>query len=123
MNYRSQELSGAMPTTFRRWTVLAALLLSVALWTACGDVFRPVAVPLVGNPPDPANYHFAMVISQNAPGSPSSAMQIDVSGDSNVGNAKLGLGPVHAALLPPVGGRVYVANNLDDSISAFAPAP
>jgi DNA-binding beta-propeller fold protein YncE len=62
-------------------------------------------------------------VSQNAPGSPSTAMQIDVSGDSNVGNAKLGLGPVHAALLPPVGGRVYVANNLADSVSTFAPAP
>lgn len=112
-----------MPATIWQWTALVGLLLSVGLWTACGDVFRPVAVPVVGNPPDPANYHFAMVVSQNAPGSPSSAMQIDVSGDSNVGNAKLGLGPVHAAVLPPVGGRVYVANNLDDSVSTFAPAP
>ena len=50
-------------------------------------------------------------------------MQIDVSGDTNVGNAKLGLGPVHAALLPPNGARVYVANNQDDTVSTFAPAP
>jgi DNA-binding beta-propeller fold protein YncE len=123
MNSGFQELSGKRPATSWQWTAVIALLLSVSLWTACGDVFRPVAVPVVGNPPDPANYHFALVVSQNAPGSPSSAMQIDVSGDSNVGNAKLGLGPVHAALLPPAGGRVYVANNLDDSVSAFAPAP
>jgi DNA-binding beta-propeller fold protein YncE len=106
-----------------RWSACIAVLLSLAVWVGCGDVFRPVAVPVVGNPPDPANYHFAMVVSQNAPGSPSSAMQIDVSGDSNIGNAKIGVGPVHAALLPPNGGRVYVANNLDDTVSAFAPAP
>jgi DNA-binding beta-propeller fold protein YncE len=123
MSCGRKKLSGAMPKIFSRWTALVAVLFSVALWAACGDVFRPVAVPVVGNPPDPANYHFAMVVSQNAPGSPSSAMQIDVSGDSNVGNAKLGLGPVHAALLPPFGGRVYVANNLDDSVSTFTPAP
>lgn len=114
---------GRMPTTIWRWTALLGLLLSVGLWVACGDVFRPVAVPVTGNPPDPANYHFAMVVSQNAPGTPSSAMQIDVSGDSNVGNAKLGLGPAYAALLPPNGARVYIANNLDDTVSTFAPAP
>jgi YVTN family beta-propeller protein len=107
----------------RRRTALLALLLSLGVWVACGDVFRPVAVPVTGNPPDPANYHFAMVVSQNAPGSPSTAMQIDVSGDTNVGNAKVGVGPVHAAVLPPSGGRVYVANHVDDSVSVFAPAP
>src|SRR5581483_1728832 len=115
--------SGIKPAALWRWSASTTILILIGLWAACGDVFRPVAVPVTGNPPDPANYHFAMVVSQNAPGSPSSAMQIDVSGDTNVGNAKLGLGPVHAALLPPNGARVYVANHLDDSVSTFAPAP
>lgn len=123
MSRYGKQSSGVMPVAIWNRTALIAVLLSITAWVACGDVFRPVAVPVVGNPPDPANYHFAMVVSQNAPGSPSSAMQIDVSGDSNVGNAKLGLGPVSAALLPPTGGRVYVANNLDDTVSTFAPAP
>ena len=121
MNMTSKEFLGIAPTAWRRYALLGVIL-SVAIWVACGDVFRPVAVPVTGNPPDPSNFHFAVVVSQNAPGSPSSAMQIDVSGDSNVGNAKLGLGPVHAALLPPAGGRVYVANNLNDTVSAFTPA-
>ena len=106
MNRGYRKFFGTLPKGMQRRSALVALLLSVIIWAACGDVFRPVAVPVAGNPPDPANFHFAMVVSQNAPGSPSSAMQIDVSGDSNVGNAKLGLGPVHAALLPPAGGRV-----------------
>lgn len=122
MNLAGKQ-SAARAAPIWRWTASITVLLSVVLWASCGDVFRPVAVPVVGNPPDPANYHFAMVVSQNAPGSPSSAMQIDVSGDSNVGNAKVGVGPVYAALLPPNGGRVYTANNLDDTVSAFAPAP
>jgi DNA-binding beta-propeller fold protein YncE len=122
MNRGYRKFLGTLPTGIRRRSALLALLLSVIVCVACGDVFRPVAVPVIGNPPDPANFHFAMVVSQNAPGTPSSAMQIDVSGDSNVGNAKLGLGPVHAALLPPAGGRVYVANNLNDTVSVFTPA-
>jgi DNA-binding beta-propeller fold protein YncE len=122
MNRKCKTCFGTAPKGSWRRSALLGVLLSVGIWVACGDVFRPVAVPVTGNPPDPSNFHFALVVSQNAPGSPSSAMQIDVSGDSNVGNAKLGLGPVHAALLPPAGARVYVANNLDDSVSSFSPA-
>jgi DNA-binding beta-propeller fold protein YncE len=123
MNRECNKFFGMAPTGIWRSSALWGVLFLAIICIACGDVFRPVAVPVTGNPPDPSNFHFAMVLSQNAPGSPSSAMQIDVSGDSRVGNAKLGLGPVHAALLPPVGGRVYVANNLDDTVSAFTPAP
>src|SRR5213080_3051037 len=45
--------------------------------------------------------------------------RIDVSGDTNVGVATVGLGPVHAALLPN-GSRIYVANSLEDTISSYA---
>jgi YVTN family beta-propeller protein len=46
--------------------------------------------------------------------------RIDVSGDTNVGVAPLGLGPVHAALLPN-SSQLYVANFLEDTVSSFAP--
>src|SRR5207245_9200336 len=50
-------------------------------------------------------------------------MQIDVSGDSNIGTAKVGLGPVHAAVQPSGTAHVFVANSLDDTVASFSPAP
>ncbi len=117
------HLRGALTTTIVRKTALILLLSSMAvIWISCGDVFRPVANPLPGPIPDPQNFHFAIVVSQNAPSNPGTGMQIDVSGDTNVGVARTATAPVHAALLPPNGNRVYVANGAGDSVSVFAPA-
>jgi hypothetical protein len=100
----------------------AAILMFVALalWTGCGDVFRPVANPIPGPTGDPRNFHIAVVVSQNAVGNPGSGMQIDVSGDSNVGVVQAGQQPLFAAMQPN-GGRVFVSNS-DGSISSFTPA-
>lgn len=124
------HFTGLLPMTTRRRTGSGVLLLALLVWTGCGDVFRPVANPIPGPPPDPQNFHFAIVASQNAPGNPGSGMQIDVSGDTNVGTVKTGSlgvvppgqGPVHAAILPPSAARVYVANGMDDTVSTFTPA-
>jgi DNA-binding beta-propeller fold protein YncE len=124
------DSSGATPLTTGRCTAFALLLLAMLICTGCGDVFRPVANPQPGPVPDPKNFHFAIVASQNAPGNQGSAMQIDVSGDTNVGVVKagalglgsLGQGPVHAAILTPNANRVYVANGLNDSVTTFSPA-
>jgi DNA-binding beta-propeller fold protein YncE len=115
--------SKAVPTTFVRKAALIFLLSSMALvWLSCGDVFRPVANPLPGPIPDPKNFHFAIVLSQNAPSNPGTGMQIDVSGDTNVGVVSTATAPVHAGLLPPGGNRVYVANGAGDSVSVFTTA-
>ena len=119
-----------MPITTWRKIAVASLLLACLICTGCGDVFRPVANPIQGPTPNPRNYHFAVVASQNAPGNPGSGMQIDVSGDTDVGVvssgstgiATPGQGPIHAALLGPSAGRVYVANGANDSVSTFTPA-
>jgi hypothetical protein len=100
--------------------VLFILLLSLALWTSCGDTFRPVANPVPGPIPDPRNFHLAVVISQNALGNPGSGMQIDVSGDSSVGVVNAGQQPIHAALTTQ-GTRVFVANT-DGTVTTFTPA-
>jgi hypothetical protein len=123
------HFTGLLPMTTKYTTALAVLLLAL-LCAGCGDIFRPVANPIPGPPPDPQNFHFAIVASQNAPGNPGSGMQIDVSGDSNVGAVQAGSlgvvspgqGPVHAAILPPNAARVYVANGMDDTVSTFTPA-
>ncbi len=96
------------------------ILLALVLWTGCGDVFRPVANPIPGPTTDPRNFHIAIVVSQNAVGNPGSGMQIDVSGDSNVGVVNAGQQPLYAALLPQ-SNRVFVSNS-DGTVTSFDPA-
>jgi YVTN family beta-propeller protein len=99
---------------------VGGLLLLALICTSCGDTFRPVATPISPPPPDPSSFHYVLVISSNGPSNPGSSTRIDVSGDTNAGVAKLGLGPVHAALLPNAG-RIYVANSLEDTVSSYSP--
>jgi YVTN family beta-propeller protein len=113
---------------------IALVLMLFPIGTGCGDTFRPVAVPIPGPAPDPQNFHFTIVASQNAPGNPGSGMQIDVSGDTNVGAVPAGSrgcpnnlcvpgeGPVHAAILSLGANRVYLANGTDDTVTTFSPA-
>ena len=103
---------------------LGAVLVLLVICISCGDTFRPVAIPVTPNPPDPASLHFSLVLSQNINGSisnPGAVSRIDVSGDTDVGVAKVGLGPVHGTLLPD-GSRVYVANIQEDTVSVYAPS-
>ena len=105
-----------------------AAVLPILLWVSCGDQFRPVATPLTPPPPDPQSTHFVFVIdgngfttNSNGTVNPGSSTRIDVSGDTNTSVASVGLGPVHAALLPN-GTRIYVANSLEDTVSSYAPS-
>src|SRR2546430_3037619 len=96
------------------------LLLLTLICTSCGDTFRPVATRISPPPRDPSSFHYVLVISSNGPSNPGSSTRIDVSGDTNVGVAKLGLGPLHTALLPN-GARIYVANSLENTVSSYLP--
>ena len=106
----SQSLVG------RVWAILVLTLICIS----CGDTFRPVATPISPPPPDPSSFHYVLVISSNGPSNPGSSTRIDVSGDTNAGVAKLGLGPVHAALLPNAA-RIFVANSLENTVSSYLP--
>ncbi len=113
------DFSVGVVMTLWRATRAAAVLVLILAWSGCGDTFRPVAVPIPAPPPDPSSFHFVLMIGENGPNNPGSATRIDVSGDSNAGEATVGLGPVHATLLPN-GGRIYVANSLEDTVSSYA---
>ena len=101
--------------------VMTVLLL---LWAGCGDVYRPVANPILPTQPNPSFSHIVMVLSDNGANNPGASTTIDVSGDSAESQSQTGLQPVHAVL---VGGtQVFVANSLEDTVSAFGaavPAP
>jgi YVTN family beta-propeller protein len=106
---------------FWRGALVLGILVLCLIGASCGDQFRPVAIPITPPPPDPQSFHFALVLSDNGLHDPGASSRLDVSGDSNLGVAQLGLGPAHAVLIPNAN-RVYVANTSEDSISSYAPA-
>jgi len=97
---------------------VAALALFLFILTSCGETYRPVATPVIPNPPNPAFSHSILVINGNGANNPGSSTTIDVSGDSAVSQSALGLMPVHAVLLPAQS-VAYVADSLDDTVSEF----
>jgi hypothetical protein len=114
--------------SFRRVGGLTAIALATLLWVACGQVYRPVVIPINIPPPNSSNSHAVYAISTNAPFYPGTVMQIDVSGDSVIGQTDAGLNPTHMATLPNFS-RVFVtsgAGNLcpagTDVVTSFAPA-
>src|SRR5215467_15504167 len=95
--------------SFRRVGWLAAIAIATLLEISCGQVYRPVVIPINITPPSPANFHAVFTISANVPLNPGTALQIDVSGDTNIGVASMGVNPTHAAILPN-NSRVFVAS-------------
>jgi len=130
--------------SFQRVWQLATMVVLVVLWLACGQVYRPVVLPCslgglpdcpVETPPSPTAFHAVYGISLNVPNYPGNAMQIDVGGDSIIGETpssdpsapNLGDNPTNAAILPNFS-EVYVASAASgtpggiDQISSFTPA-
>jgi YVTN family beta-propeller protein len=99
---------------------ILAIFLLVMAWSACGDYYRPVANPQVPIQPNPEAAHLVLVITGNGTNNPGASTTIDVSGDTAISQATVGLVPVSAALVESAT-RVFVANSLDDTVSTFAP--
>jgi YVTN family beta-propeller protein len=125
-----------------RW---AAMVLPLLFWSACGQVYRPVVIPCstggvpgcpVETSPQPSDFHEVFGLSTNADSYPGTAMQIDASGDSIVGETpsndpsepNLGDNPTHMAIAPN-GSAVFVASAGSvvpgglDIVSSFTPVP
>ena len=113
--------------SFRRVAGLALAALAMMLWVSCGQVYRPVVIPISAQPPNPANFHQVFAISANVSPNPGTALEIDVAGDSSIGAANMGINPTHAAILPN-NSRVFVASAGSvtygdaDVITSFTPA-
>ena len=121
--------------SLRRVGGMAAVALGTILWMACGNVYRPVVIPIAVTPPNPQTYHSVYALSTNQLGSittnqqanPGAVFEIDVAGDTNIGQLNVGINPTHQAILPN-NGRVFVASagslffGESDIISSFTPA-
>src|SRR5271154_2038042 len=82
---------------------LGFVLCIYVICTGCGDTFRQIIIPNPPTFPNPAAAHSVLTIGNNENESngsfvavPGSAMVIDVSGDSVVSQANMGLAPVYA---------------------------
>jgi DNA-binding beta-propeller fold protein YncE len=126
-NHSNQNFFFGVPMSFRRVGWVAAIALATWLELSCGQVYRPVVIPISITPPNPANFHSVFGISANVPFNPGTALQIDVSGDTNIGVANMGVNPTHAVILPN-NSRVFVASagsmfkGDSDVVTAFFPA-
>ena len=104
---------------------VAFILLLFFICTSCGQTYRPVAFPIEPNPPNPSSFHFVLTMSANGMDASDTTQlpqsgtttRIDTSGDSVAAVTEVGLGPVHGTVLPN-GGSWYVANSLEDTVSA-----
>ncbi|MBZ5512301.1 MAG: YncE family protein [Acidobacteriia bacterium] len=105
----------------RRRSVPAGIAAALAwvLLSGCGDVYRPVANPVLKPGGDPQAARVAVVLSNNN-GSPGMSTSVDISGDTNIGNFVVGRSPVHAAFAA-LTAQALVANKNDDSLSVFTP--
>ena len=114
---------------------LAAAVIATMICIACGQIYRPVVIPINNTPPSPGDFHAVFSLNTNAlygldtnPANPpvpplvptlvygpGSGMQIDVGGDTDIGIASLvdgtvsGANPTHGISLPNFS-RVFVAN-------------
>ena len=99
----------------KRFLCLGGVLCQVILWSACGDVFRPIIIPNPPEFPSPAAAHSIFIASDNGTVNGGvetpqigGAMSIDVSGDTDMSQRKLGLVPVHA--VQQTANQIIVAN-------------
>jgi YVTN family beta-propeller protein len=112
--------------SLRRAGLLAAMVLAILVCISCGQVYRPVVIPCstggvpgcpVESAPQPSNFHTIFGVTTNSPNYPGGALQIDVAGDSIIGETptsqpsqpNLGQVPTHGAILNS-DSRVYVSS-------------
>src|SRR5271154_3183332 len=93
----------------KRFLWLGFVLLVYVICSGCGDSFRPIIIPNPPTFPNPAAAHTVVSINNNGTVVPGSAMVVDVSGDTDVSIANVGLAPVHA--VQQSAGVVLVANH------------
>ena len=80
----------------KRFLWLGFVVLLYMICTGCGDTFRPIIIPNPPVFPNPKGAHTVVSINDNGTIVPGTAMVIDVSGDTDMSIANVGLAPVHA---------------------------
>lgn len=93
----------------KRFLWLGFVLFLYVICSGCGDTFRPIIIPNPPTFPDPRAAHTVVSINDNGTVVPGSAMVVDVSGDTDMSIANVGLAPVHA--VQQTANQVLVVNH------------
>ncbi len=80
----------------KRFLWLGFVLFLYVMCAACGETFRPIIIPNPPTFPNPAAAHTVVSINDSGTVVPGSAMVINVSGNTDVSVADVGLAPVYA---------------------------
>jgi hypothetical protein len=107
----------------KRFLWLSGIALLFVISTGCGDVFRPIIIPNPPTFPNPRAAHTVISVNNDGTISPGSVTVVDVSGDSIVSTANVGVTPVHA--VQQTASQVLVVNQATttsgaDSLSKIA---
>lgn len=103
----------------RKLGVLVAILAVLILEVGCGEQYRPVANPIIGQGGTPQIAHYAFVVNYNPTFNNSSTMRLDVPGDTNLETQFVGAGALGESFLATNVGALFTANSIADSISEF----
>src|SRR5271166_108453 len=79
-----------------RFLWLGCALFLCLVWCGCGDTFRPIIIPNPPVFPNPKAAHSVVSFNDNGSVVNGTAMVIDVSGDTDVSVANVGLAPAYA---------------------------
>jgi hypothetical protein len=100
----------------KRYLWLSGTALLFLTLVGCGDVFRPIIIPNPPVFPNPRAAHTVMSLNDNGAISPGSVTVVDVSGDTIVSVANVGVSPVHA--VQQTASQVLVVNQATTSAGA-----
>jgi len=92
-------------------------LVAAVLIGGCGNSYRPAVTPIPSSGPPAQAESYAIVVSSPSPTSPGMATLIDYSGDSVMGFAPIGIGPL-AFTIDETGSTGYTLNS-DHTITNF----
>jgi DNA-binding beta-propeller fold protein YncE len=93
----------------KRFLWLGFVLCLYLICSGCGDTFRPIIIPNPPTFPNPKAAHSVVSINDNGTVVPGTAMVIDVSGDTDMSVANVGVAPVHA--VQQTANQVLVVNH------------
>ncbi len=112
-----QSRTAAVYRLARPLVARAALFVGLMFIAGCGNSFRPVANPILQPGGTPSGFGNAIVIGANG-GSPGTATNINIGGDTNAGLHQIGVSPVHAGF-GAANLRVFVANPGDNTVTSY----
>lgn len=116
--------AGCLPVERTDWLrklgVFVAILTVLILEIGCGEQYRPVANPIIGQGGTPQVAHYAFVVNYNPTFNNSSTMRLDVPGDTNLETQFVGAGALSESFLANNIGALFTANSVADSISEFS---